>query len=232
MDLSICGGIACYDFLKARSFADVRGDVDDLCKRLQAFDVHYLMTMDGTAMDCKTKAGLKEQQIRTYKLFGEMGSYCRDTYGIEVLMHPERRSLIETREELERLIDLDLCICFDNGHYAAANGNWKQGDRSALDFLEAHIDHIPYLHFKNVSGEIRKMEMEGALAPDDPRMDDIMCDLEDGIIDYEAYRDLLDRLNFRGVGIIEQDCPHATTQEAFEKAKKNLAYLQKIHLIQ
>ena len=73
-DLSICGGTACYDFLKARSFADVRGDVDDLCKRLQAFDVHYLMTMDGTAMDCKTKAGLKEQQIRTYKLFGEMGS--------------------------------------------------------------------------------------------------------------------------------------------------------------
>ena len=55
-DLSICGGTACYDFLKARSFADVRGDVDDLCKRLQAFDVHYLMTMDGTAMDCKTKA--------------------------------------------------------------------------------------------------------------------------------------------------------------------------------
>lgn len=53
-----------------------------------------------------------------------------------------------------------------------------------------------------------------------------------GSIDYEAYRDLLDRLNFRGVGIIEQDCPHATTQEAFEKAKKNLAYLQKIHLIQ
>ena len=65
-------------------------------------------------------------------------------------------------------------------------------------------------------------ELDGALAWDDPKMDDIMCDLEDGIIDYEAYRDLLDRLNFQGVGIIEQDCPHATTQEAFEKAKKNL----------
>ena len=160
-----------------------------------------------------------------------MGRYCRDTYGIEILMHPERCSLIETREELERLIDLDLCICFDNGHYAAANGGWQKGDRSALDFLEAHIDHIPYLHFKNVSGEVRKQELDGALAWDDPKMDDIMCDLEDGIIDYEAYRDLLDRLNFQGVGIIEQDCPHATTQEAFEKAKKNLVYLQKIHLI-
>ena len=38
-------------FSRQRSFADVRGDVDDLCKRLQAFDVHYLMTMDGTAME-------------------------------------------------------------------------------------------------------------------------------------------------------------------------------------
>ena len=38
--LSICGGTACYDFLKAASFADVRADVDELCKRLLAFDVH------------------------------------------------------------------------------------------------------------------------------------------------------------------------------------------------
>lgn len=229
--LSICGGTACYEFLKARSFADVRQDVDELCRRLLAFDVHYLMTMDGTAMDRASKASLLEEQKRTFAIFGEMGRYCRDTYGIEVLMHPERCSLIETREELERLIDLGLCICFDNGHYAAANGSWQRGDRSALDFLETYIDRIPYLHFKNVSGEIRRMELEGALAPDDPRLDDIMCDLEEGIIDYEGYRDLLEKLNFRGVGIIEQDCPHATTDEAFAKARKNLDYLQRIHLI-
>ena len=75
------------------------------------------------------------------------------------------------------------------------------------------------------------MELEGGLAPDDPRQDEMMCDLEDGVIDYEAYRDLLDRLNFSGVGIIEQDCPHATTDEAFAMAKRNLEYLQRIRLI-
>lgn len=229
--LSICGGTACYEFLKASSFADVRQDVDDLCKRLLAFDVHYMMTMDGTAMDRAGKAGLREEQKRTFAIFGEMGRYCRDTYGIEILMHPERCSLIETREELEQLMDLDLCICFDNGHYAAANGGWQRGDRSALDFLETYIDRIPYLHFKNVSGQVRRMEMEGTLAPDDPRMDDIMCDLEEGVIDYEAYRDLLEKLDFRGVGIIEQDCPRATTEQAFAKAKKNLEYLRRIRLI-
>ena len=112
-----------------------------------------------------------------------------------------------------------------------ANGGWQRGDRTALDFLEKHIDRIPYLHFKNVSPAIRRLELEGDLAPDDPRQDEMMCDLEDGVIDYEAYRDLLDRLNFSGVGIIEQDCPHATTDEAFAMAKRNLEYLQRIRLI-
>lgn len=229
--LAICGGTACYDFIKASSFAELRPDVDDLCKRLLAFDVHYLMTMDGTAMGPEEKAKLKEEQARTYAIFGEMGRYCRDTYGVEILMHPERRSLIETREELERLIDLDLSICFDNGHYAAANGGWQRGDTSSLEFVKAHIDHIPYLHFKNASSAIRKIELEEGLAADDPRQDQMMCELEEGIIDYEAYRDLLDQLNFQGVAIIEQDCPHATADEAFALAKKNLDYLRRIHMI-
>ena len=40
--LSICGGTACYDFLKAASFADVRADVDELCKRLLAAVIVYM----------------------------------------------------------------------------------------------------------------------------------------------------------------------------------------------
>lgn len=125
--------------------------MDDLCKRLLAFDVHYMMSMDGTAFAPGEKDKLTEAKKRTFGIFAEMGRYCRETYGVEVLMHPERRSLIETPEELEELIDLGLSICYDNGHFAAANGGWQRGDRTALDFLEKHIDRIPYLHFKNVS---------------------------------------------------------------------------------
>lgn len=56
---------------------------------------------------------------------------------MEVLMHPERRSLIETPEELEELIDLGLSICYDNGHFAAANRRLAaEATRTALDFLE------------------------------------------------------------------------------------------------
>ena len=80
--LSICGGTACYEFLKASSFADVRKDVDDLCKRLLAFDVHYMMSMDGTAFAPGEKDKLTEAKKRTFGIFAEMGRYCRETYGV------------------------------------------------------------------------------------------------------------------------------------------------------
>lgn len=230
-NLSVCGGTACYDFLHAASFADIRPQVDTLCRRLGDFSVSWLMTMDGASISREEKCKLGEQQKKTYDLFGEMGHYCREEYGVTVLMHPERCSLIETREELIQLIDRDLSICFDNGHYTAANGGWRPNDASALDFLRTYHAQIPYLHFKNVSGPVRRAELEGRLAPDDPRLNDIMCDLEEGIINYKDYRDLLDGINFTGVGIIEQDCPHATTEQAFEKAKKNLNYLQNLGLV-
>ena len=83
--------------------------------------------------------------------------------------------------------------------------------------------------FKNLIFGILSLSMVCLLYTS--RQDEMMCDLEDGVIDYEAYRDLLDRLNFSGVGIIEQDCPHATTDEAFAMAKRNLEYLQRIRLI-
>lgn len=229
--LSVCGGTACFEFLKADSFAEVRPQVDDICKRLQSFKVSYLMTMDGCPMDHKIKAELGARKTKTYDIFGEMGRYCRDTYGIEPLMHPERCSLIETKQDLEELIDRDLKICFDNGHYAAANGSWERGDQCSLDFMRQYADRIPYLHFKNCSGEIRRRELAGELAPDAPEFNDLMCELEDGIIDYEQVRDLLEELHFCGVAIIEQDCPRATADQAFAMAKRNLQYLQRIHLI-
>ena len=60
---------------------------------------------------------------------------------------------------------------------------------------------------------------------------DIMCNLDEGTIDYEEFRDLLSELDFKGIGVIEQDVPNATTDEAFAIARHNLNYLRKIGLI-
>ena len=233
--LSICAGTACYEFAGMRSFAEVRDRVDALCRRLAAFDAKYLVTMDGSNMGYygEFKQGLTaDDWNRYYAMFGEMGRFTREQYGIETVFHQHNKTLIETEAELVRILeDSQLKLCFDTGHYAAVNGGWQQGDQSAIDFMRKYAAEIPYLHFKNVNGQVRRMILEEHLAPGDPKGQDVMCDLPDGIIDYVQFRDLLRALDFQGIGIIEQDVPNCTTAEAYEKAKKNLRYLQGIGLI-
>lgn len=233
--LTICAGTACYEFANMRSFADARERVDALCKRLTAFDAKYLVTMDGSPMGYY---GEFKQQLtaddwtRYYTMFREMGQFTREQYGIETVFHQHNKTLIETEAELVRIMeDSQLKLCFDTGHYAVVNGSWQAGDRCALDFMRKYADQIPYLHFKNVNGAVRRRILEEHLAPGDPQGQDVMCDLPDGIIDYVAFKDLLEELHFEGIGIIEQDVPNCTTEQAYEKAKKNLHYLQQIGLI-
>ena len=233
--LTICAGTACYEFANMRSFADARERVDALCKRLTAFDAKYLVTMDGSPMGYY---GEFKQQLtaddwtRYYTMFREMGQFTREQYGIETVFHQHNKTLIETEAELVRIMeDSQLKLCFDTGHYAVVNGSWQAGDRCALDFMRKYADQIPYLHFKNVNGAVRRRILEEHLAPGDPEGQDVMCDLPDGIIDYVAFKDLLEELHFEGIGIIEQDVPNCTTEQAYEKAKNTLHYLQQIRLI-
>lgn len=161
-----------------------------------------------------------------------MGEFTRDTYGIEVVYHPHIKSMIETEAEIERLMDYTgLRLCFDTGHHAYVNGDGARGETSAIDFMKKHADKIAYLHFKNVDHDIFARVRRENLDSDTAFDLDVMCDLRDGIIDFGALRDAVDAIGFDGIGVIEQDMPRATTDEAFAAARRNLEYLREIHLI-
>ena len=59
----------------------------------------------------------------------------------------------------------------------------------------------------------------------------VMCDLEDGIIDFCALRDLLEEVDYKGIAVIEQDMYNKTAAYAYQTAKKNLQYLREIRMI-
>ncbi len=235
-NLEICAGTACYTFSSFESFAEVKPKVEALCRRLQSFDAKYLVTMDDSPIgyNREIKKNMSNDSWKQiFSIFKEMGEYSKNEFGINTVFHQHAGTLIETEAETIRVMDeANLDLCFDTGHYAVINGDWKSGDRSALDFMRKYASRIPYLHFKNVNGAVRKRIIEEQLPIGEARKLDVMCDLSDGIIDYEAFRDLLIELNFFGIGVIEQDVPNATTAEAFEIAKRNLGYLQDIHLIE
>jgi inosose dehydratase len=129
---------------------------------------------------------------------------------------------------------IDFCgikLCFDTGHHAYVNGGCENGDSSALDFIRKYSSHIAYLHFKNVDAAIRKKVRDENLSSDAAFDLDVMCDLDKGIIDFTRLKQLLDEINYTGIGVIEMDMPHASAEEAFEAAKRNLVFLRNIRMI-
>jgi inosose dehydratase len=233
--ISVVAGTACYRFDQCENFLDVRIPLETLCRRIRAFDGYYLVTMDESDVGRfseKKKDYSPELWKKYFDMFKEMGFFTKNEFGIETVFHPHIRSLIETEDEIIRLIEhTGLRLCFDNGHHTYVNGGTEPGDQSSLDFIRTYAESIAYLHFKNVNGKIRKRVIDEGLDSDTAFDMDVMCDLRDGIINYVELKETLNSIDFRGIGVIEMDMPRASTAEAFAAAKRNLAYLKEIAMI-
>lgn len=233
--LSICAGTVCQSFDKFKSFNDFKPSIDDLCSRLKKLDVPYIVAMDesnvGKYSELK-KTMPRETWVGYVKMIKDMAEFTMQEYGIEILYHPHIKSLVEYESEIVDLMDIsNVNLCFDTGHHAYCNGGYKIGDRSALTFLEKYADRIPYLHFKNVDSVVRKKIFDENIDSDTAFDINVMCDLKDGIINFEDLTAVLRKINFNGYAVIEQDMPHAAAQQAFESAKRNLDYLRSIGMI-
>jgi inosose dehydratase len=233
--LEACAGTACYRFDQYENFAGFREQAAALCARIADFDAKYLVTMDES--DVGTYSEKKKNYTpalwkKYFVMFKELGRFTQEEFGIETVYHPHIRSLIETKDEITRMMDhTGLRLCFDTGHYAYVEGGVEQNDQSVIDFIRAYPEKIAYLHFKNVDGRIRKEALDRGLSSNEAFDIDVMGDLKDGIINFTGLKAVLDEINFNGIGVIEMDMPRASTEQAFNAAKRNLAYLREIRMI-
>lgn len=233
--LTICAGTACYAFDKAGSLAGLRDELDSLCELLQTFKAPFLVAMDESDVGrfSEKKKGMpRAERLKYIELVRDMAKLTQENYGIKTVFHPHVKTLFEYEKEIVELIDLaNVDLCFDTGHHVYSNGGSSNGDRSALDFMLKYPERIAYLHFKNVDGAVRKcVELEG-LDSDQAFDVNVMCDLEAGIMDFSELKKVLEKINFNGIGVIEQDMPRATTEQAFAAAKRNLEYLKRIGIL-
>lgn len=233
--LSVAAGTACYCFDKEESFASFRPQIERMCKRLKAFDASYIVAMDESDVGrcSEKKVGMAPTVWKGFfQKIKDMEQFTKEEYGIEVVYHPHIKSMVETEEEILRLLaETPGNLCLDIGHHAYVNGDGSREDTSVIEFIRKQKDRIAYLHFKNVSYEVFQEVCAKHLDSDMAFDMDVMCDLADGIVDYSKLKTALDEIHFSGIGVIEQDMPKATAAQAFEAAKRNLAYLKEIGMI-
>lgn len=232
--LSVCAGTATIPFgLVDRE--QCRHAVDALARRLTQLNCTDMVVIDDSARS--PQLGPKNQwgQAQWEKIYDNIqftNEHLKANFGVRMVFHPHAGTAIEYTREIERLLSLgEVYLCFDTGHHALSNGGLENGEGCVLDFIRRHSGRIPYLHFKNVDAAVRKRAEEENWGVLKAMMNRVMCDLEDGVIRFPILRDLLTETGYEGTAVIEQDMFNAGAGEAFETAKRNLRYLQRIQMI-
>lgn len=222
-------GTTCMNMDALQNFEEWKPEAQKLCELLQSLGARYLMMMDESAF-AKTRAGKKAAPEKVEKCYGIIKEYNEFAkgYGVTVVFHPHVNTIVETEEEIEALMDKTGCmLCLDTGHHQLVNGKAVNGDDTTTQFYLKHHERIPFLHFKNVSAEGMQRYAQN------PDVDaEAFCPLDCGVIDFAQFAGALRQTGYEGVGVVEQDMPHAPAEESFKLAVRNREYLEKTGVLQ
>ena len=139
-------------------------------------------------------------------------------HGLELVYHHHLGTVVQTKEETSRLMEMTdpskVSLLFDTGHAFV-------GDGDVMGLLEATIDRIKHVHFKDVRPE--KMEESKKLERSflDSFLNGMFTVPGDGMIDFtEHYKFLIDHGYDKWILVeAEQDPAVANPPEYGEKAR-------------
>ncbi|MFF7152149.1 sugar phosphate isomerase/epimerase family protein [Streptomyces griseoaurantiacus] len=136
-----------------------------------------------------------------------LGREVKETYGLDIVVHPHADTHIDTEEHVARLLDATdsslVNLCLDTGHYAYCGGD-------SVRLIETYGERIGYLHLKQVDPEI----LAGVVAegvPFGPAVArGVMCEPPGGVPELGPVLTAAQKLDVDLFAIVEQDmypCP-------------------------
>ncbi|MCH5461756.1 myo-inosose-2 dehydratase [Lactobacillus sp. LC28-10] len=140
-------------------------------------------------------------------------------YGIKVAYHHHMGTVIQTKEETDRLMantdPKKVGLLYDTGHIAVSDGDY-------MSLLKAHIDRVVHVHFKDVRFDKEKDSRERGLTFQGSFLNGMFTVPGDGNLDFKpVYKELIDH-GYKGWIVVEaeQDPDKANPLEYALKAKK------------
>jgi inosose dehydratase len=171
--------------------------------------------------------GLIDAQWATFaKGVESVAGAVRDQTGLRCVVHPHAAGYIETPQEIDRLLELTdpqlVGLCFDTGHYRFGGGDPVAG-------LRRHRDRIWHMHFKDCGPAVHKRSREEEWDYFTSLKHGIFCELGQGSVDFPAVIEELQRSNYSGWIVVEQDVLPGMGAPK-EYARRNREYLRKLGL--
>ncbi|WP_236244633.1 sugar phosphate isomerase/epimerase [Streptomyces sp. CC210A] len=162
---------------------------------------------DRTAETIEPSELTAEQWAHLTKGMERLGHEVRETFGLDVVVHPHADTHIDTEEHVERFLDSTdgelVGLCLDTGHYAYCGGD-------SVKLIETYGERIGYLHLKQVDPEVLA-EVVAQGVPFGPAVQrGVMCEPPAGVPALEPVLAAAQRLGVDLFAIVEQDmypCP-------------------------
>jgi inosose dehydratase len=192
-------------------------------------EYHLLISVPYTDLFTGELIGVPRLEGDAWKVFIEtnhrLATIVRDRYKLKCVFHGHAETHVEYPDQHEQYLedtDPDLIsLCLDTGHFA-----YRGGDSVA--FMKEHHKRIPYLHLKSVDPIMQKRIKDENIPFAIAVGQDLFCEPSKGVVDFEAFRDVLYEVNYEGVGIVEQDLYPCDFDRPLPIAKRTRQYLKDI----
>ena len=186
-------------------------NVRTIARYLKGSGAEFLVVGGGRPEAGKPHA--KEDYDEFSAALTELGRVTREL-GIRTAYHPHLDCFIETREHLDAVMEqVDtkvVGLCIDPAHLQIKGSD-------PVDALRAYIDHIDYMHFKDVQGDVENMEGHARYRS--------FCELGAGRVDFRGMTDVLLEADYSGYVVIELD---ATRKTAEESCMESVAFVRDV----
>lgn len=156
----------------------------------------------------------------------ELAYQVQNETGLRTVFHHHCAGYIETPEEIDMLMQNTnkniLGLVLDMGHY-------KFGGGEPLQALKKYSDRIWHVHFKDCHEEIAAMSRANEWDYFKSVKEGVFCELGKGSVDFKAIVDELDRLDYDGWIVVEQDVLPGMGKPK-ECAARNREYIRSLGL--
>lgn len=120
-------------------------------------------------------------------------------HGLEAALHPHYGTVVETPEEIERVLDgCAVPLCLDTGHVVLGGGD-------PVAIARETPERIVHLHLKDVDAELAARVVEGRLAFSDAVLAGVFVPLGHGDVDARSVLESVRGAGYEGWYVFEQD---------------------------
>jgi inosose dehydratase len=225
--------LAAYELELASGFtplvlhADWRAPLDAVARRFAAAGAGVVVLAASTGQDdYDARPVLSSRDWRHVLQALEDAQGVVGEHGLGVALHPHYGTLVQTPDEIERVLDgCSVPLCLDTGHIVLGGG-----DPVAL--ARAAGERIAHLHLKDVDAKLAARVADGSLGFSRAVRDGVFLPLGCGDIDVRAVLEPMREACYAGWYVFEQDAQLAAEPEPGEGPRadvaRSLAYLDAV----